>query len=161
MSQECYTSSITATTPDSDFTVNGDGTVTHINTGLMWKVCSEGQTWANGDCTTGTITTHTWQEALQIPQTLNNAGGYSNNIDWRLPNIKELLSIIEVQCYEPAINETIFPSTSIYDYWSSSPTPEDSSYAWVVYFGYGYLSWGERYDPRGYGEYVRLVRDGQ
>ncbi len=154
MSQTCYTNSITATKPTSDFTVNNDGTVTHINTGLMWKVCSEGLDWANDNCT-GTITTHTWQEALQIPQTINAGDGYgsNNNKDWRLPNINELLSIVEIQCYNPAINTTIFPSTASSYYWSSSPYAPYSGYAWIVIFlnGDGSAHYGGSY-------YVRLVR---
>ncbi len=156
MSQTCNTSSITATTPTSEFTVNGDGTVTHIRTNLIWKVCSEGQTWVNGECT-GTITTHTWQEALQIPQTLNAAGGYSNNTDWRLPNIKELTSIVERQCYEPAINETFLPTTDDSDYWSSSPYAHLSTHAWIVHFRYGY----DDISSRSSDNHVRLVRGGQ
>ncbi len=157
LSQTCYTSSMTATTQDSDFTVNGDGTVTHINTGLMWKVCSEGLDWANGDCTTGTAETYTWQQALQIPQTLNAAGGYSNNTDWRLPNIKELKSITEKQCYWPAINETIFPSTASSYYWSSSLDTRYGDGAWIVYFYHG----SDSGSPRGHHNHVRLVRGGQ
>ncbi len=156
MSATCNTSSIKETTPTSDFTVNGDGTVTHLNTGLMWKVCSEGQTWADGNCT-GTILTYNWQEALQRPQTLNAVGGYSNNTDWRLPNINELLSIVEKQCYEPAINETIFPSTASDYYWSSSPNVSLSDYAWIVLFRYGY----DGLNSRNSSYHVRLVRGGQ
>ncbi len=156
MSQTCYTSSMTATTPTSEFTINDDGTVTHIRTNLIWKVCSEGQTWANGDCTTGTITTHNWQGALQIPQNLN-ALGYADYTDWRLPNIKELKSIVERQCYSPAINKTIFPSTASSYYWSSSPFADLSRNAWIVHFNYG----GDGSYGRDNDGHVRLVRGGQ
>ncbi len=153
MSQTCYTNSITATKPTSEFIINNDGTVSHINTALTWKVCSEGQAWNNGNCT-GTITTHTWQEALQIPQTLNAAGGYSNNADWRLPNLKELTSIVEMQCYNPAINTTIFPSTAGSYYWSSSPYAGYSLHAWFVSFYDGFDGFNNRYNDHR----VRLVR---
>jgi hypothetical protein len=33
------------------FTDNADGTVTDSTTGLTWKHCSEGQTWAGSSCT--------------------------------------------------------------------------------------------------------------
>ncbi len=150
-----------ATTPDSDFTIHNDGTVSHKKTGLMWKVCSEGQTWSNGACT-GSISTHTWDAALQIPEALNVSGGYPsspNYTDWRLPNVKELKSIAELKCYVPAINETVFPSTASSWYWSSSPGANYSNNAWGVGFGHGFVS--DYYYNRISGVRVRLVRSGQ
>lgn len=147
-----------ATTPDADFTVHNDGTVTHNPTGLMWKVCSEGQTWNAGDGScSGTATTHTWQAALQIPQTLNAGGGFAGHSDWRLPNLKELTSITELKCYDPAINETIFNNTPPNWYWSSSPIANNSYVAWDVYFGYGQDINNHRVDD----PHVRLVRSRQ
>jgi len=49
---------VTATTPNADFTDNGDGTITHTKTGLMWAKCSEGQSGTN--CATGATTYMTW-----------------------------------------------------------------------------------------------------
>ena len=148
--------SIPATTPTGDFTVHGDGTVTHGKTGLMWKVCSEGQSWSVDSCS-GSAGTYNWQAALQLPQNLNASGGYAGYTDWRLPNIKELASIVELSCYNPAVNATVFPSTSSNYYWSASPNAGSSSYAWDVsfYSGYGY------YRNRNYTDRVRLVRGGQ
>lgn len=112
---------IIATTPDSDFVVNNDGTVTHTKTKLMWKRCGEGQTFdsVNNDCT-GTATTRTWDNALQIPQTLNSSGGFAGYSDWRIPNIKELSSIVELKCVTPALNTTLFPGVSSASVWSST-----------------------------------------
>ena len=155
--QAACVDSIPATTPTGDFTVHGDGTVTHDKTGLMWKVCSEGQSWSADSCS-GTAGTYTWQAALQLPQNLNASGGYAGYTDWRLPNIKELASIVELSCYSPAVNATVFPSTSIAGYWSASPGADySSSVAWGVHFN----------DGAGDGNYrshvylVRLVRGGQ
>ena len=149
-----------ATTPDSDFTVHNDGTVSHQKTGLMWKVCSEGQAWSGGACT-GSVSTHTWDSALQIAATLNTSGGYPslpNYTDWRLPNLKELKSIVELRCYIPAINETVFPNTGNSFYWSSSPVAKYGSFnAWGVYF----LDGNGSYNFRDNDGRVRLVRSGQ
>jgi len=153
--QTCQ-SGIIATTPTADFTVHDNGTVTHTKTGLMWKVCSEGQTWDNGACS-GTAATHTWQQALQIPQALNTGGGYAGHSDWRLPNLKELQSIVELKCYDPAINETVFNNTLSSYYWSSSPYASGSDYAWGVYFNYGHDGSYNRVNHFR----ARLVRGGQ
>ena len=109
---------MTASTPVADFTDNGDGTVTHSKTGLMWAKCSDGLSGA--DCATGTIATYTWQQALQRVETINSSGFAGYN-DWRLPNIAELASIIEDQCTAPAVNDAVFPATASYSYWSATP----------------------------------------
>lgn len=156
--QTCHSGILT--TPDIDFTVNNDGTVTHEITGLMWKSCSEGQTWDNTDdsCATGVATTHTWENALQIPQSLNSGGGFAGHSDWRLPNLKELKSIVEFKCSEPSINAVIFKN-SMADggYWSSSPSSFYTSDTWAVLFERGY---DVKYS-RSESHYVRLVRSEQ
>ena len=145
--QTCKPDSIPATTPSSRYTVNTDGTVTDKHTGLMWKRCSEGQSGA--DCTGGSPTPQTWQSALKQAHTSKFAG-YP---DWRLPNRQELRTLVEEQCYEPAINAAVFPNTSG-GYWSSSPA---GYYAWIVYVYDGY----EDFDLKNDDYYVRLVRGGQ
>ncbi|MFB9155285.1 DUF1566 domain-containing protein [Vibrio gallaecicus] len=142
---------IDKSTPDSRFTVNGDGTATDKQTGLTWMRCSIGQTWKAGSCI-GSVSGHTWQQAL----TLAKAHAFAGENDWRLPNIKELNSIVEVSCINPAINSVIFPNTAS-DYWSSSPYAHDYDGAWNVnfYFGYDY------YDNKNDDFHVRLVRGGQ
>lgn len=148
-----------ASTPSIDFAVYGDGTVMHKTTGLMWKVCSEGQVWdSSDDSCTGAVTEHTWKSALQIPQNLNPSGGFAGKTDWRLPNRKELQSIVEYKCFNPSINEDIFKNVITARYWSSSPSAYDISHAWVVNFYYGGGNYG---DSRYNGSHVRLVRSGQ
>lgn len=152
----CITTAV-ETTPTADFTVHNNGTVTHQPTGLMWQVCSQGQTWGAGTgCSTGVASTHTWQAALALPVSVN-ASGFAGYSDWRLPNIKELASITELSCNNPAINESVFPNTPSNFYWSSSPIAYFSSNAWGVHFdnGNGYSVY--RDDDRR----VRLVRGGQ
>ncbi len=128
----CNTS-IPASTPDTDFTNNGDGTVSHSKTGLMWKQCSEGLSGSN--CATGTITTYTWQQALQLVDSLNSGSGFAGYNDWRLPNIAELASILEDQCVGPAVNETIFPATAVNGYWSATPFADSVTSPNLVWVG--------------------------
>lgn len=128
--QTC-TSGVGETAPETNFTDNEDGTVTDNTTGLMWMRCSLGQTWDQTTTTcTGDATAMTWQEALQATYGYEYAG----NNDWRLPNIKQLLSITEKSCVRPSINEDIFPETTSDDYWTSTPSLTDYTMAWVVAF---------------------------
>jgi hypothetical protein len=117
----------------------------------MWKKCSEGQ--SGSDCRSGSATGYTWQQALQQAQTVNQSG-FAGYKDWRVPNVNELNSIVEEQCYEPAVNLSIFPNTPSSWYWSSSSLASYSSSAWSVHFGYGNTGSDLKY----YGLYVRLVR---
>ncbi len=143
---------ITATTPSTDFSDNGDGTVTHHTTGLIWQRCSLGQSWDGTDCT-GTATTLTWKQALAAGAQ-HTLAGFS---DWRLPNKNELASIVEYRCYQPAINNQAFPNTPSNEYWSSSPYNRRSNDAWNVDFYRGHVS----FNHKGYSRPVRLVRAGQ
>lgn len=150
--QACKYESIRATAPASRFTDNGDGTVTDQATGLQWKRCAEGQSWSGGTCT-GTASTPTWQQALQLADTASFAG----HGDWRLPNIKELSSIVERACYAPAIDLAVFPATPLSWYWSASPYVRNSDGAWFVDFTNG----SDGMEGKGVNGRVRLVRGAQ
>jgi hypothetical protein len=147
---------IPATTPSNHFTVHDNGTVSDNETGLMWKICAEGQ--AGKDCKLGSPAAYSWQAALKQAQTVNATGGYAGYTDWRLPKIKELFSIVERQCSEPSINLAVFPETPSAMFWSSSPIPvSDGNDAWAVLFVDGFDYWyGKDYQVQ-----VRLVRGGQ
>jgi len=115
----CLTTTITATTPTADFVLdNVNGTATHNKTGLMWKRCPEGATW-NGTTCTGAATGAAWGAALNSIITVNT-NGFAGFNDWRMPNIKELRSIIERQCSAPAINVAVFPTVATTRFWTST-----------------------------------------
>jgi hypothetical protein len=144
-------SSITRSTPDDQFTINDDATVTDKKTALTWMRCSLGQT-DDSSCT-GPASGYNWQNAL----TAANSTDFAGQDDWRLPNIKELKSIAEQACYDPTINASIFPNTVSGYYWSSSPYASSHGRAWIVYFNNGFG--GSRFKSSL--TYVRLVRGGQ
>lgn len=153
-------SSVTSSAPDSRYTDNGDGTVTDKQTGLMWKQCSEGLATTSTPCDTGSAATYSWQGALTQAQTVNSAGFAGYN-DWRLPNIKELSSLVEEACYSPAINSVRFPETMFVDYfgyWSSSPyVGSRGNGTWLYNFNGG----SAYFVIRTASHYTRLVRGGQ
>lgn len=135
------------------FLDNGDGTVTDLSSTLMWQQCSAPSGGTN--CGSGTPTTYTWDNALAYCNGLT-LGGYT---DWRLPNVKELQSILDVtKTSAPTINITYFPDTQAADYWSSTTFAGTNSYAWYVQFSIGItLTSGV---SKGTGLYVRCVRGG-
>ena len=143
-------------TPSSAFVDHGNGTVTHPLTGLMWKQCGEGL--SGTGCSSGTATPMSWATALGSATTANTAG-FAGFSDWRLPNKKELESIVEVCGYAPAINRTIFPGivSSAEQYWSATPTAASPTYVWSVSFLKGNTS--AYLQSSSY--FVRLVRSGQ
>lgn len=126
------------------FVINGSE-VTDTRTGLIWSRCSVGQTLSGNICA-GTATTQTHEPALQV-------GAF--NSGWRLPNRRELFSLADKGCNNPAIDGTAFPNTLSYWYWTSSPYQGSGAGAWVIDFDRGLVEGSYRY---GEGRAVRLVR---
>ena len=103
-------------------------------TGLRWRRCSEGQMYSAGSCL-GNAMTFTHEEALA------RAKGQTG---WRLPNVKELSSIVDTDRGLPSIDVAVFPETPSYPYWSSSPY-ERNGQAWNVDFNYGHIRPARRF----------------
>lgn len=132
---ECA-SGVALINPDSDYTDNGDGTVTHEPTGLMWQRCPFGLNWDTQTtaCTGEGATYKSWSGALNDAESLDFAG----HDDWRVPNINELRSLLEWSCENFAINATFFPIThQETSYWSSTSMMSDPTKARVLSFSSG------------------------
>ena len=153
--QQCKRDSIIATAPSSRYQQDTDGTVLDKETGLIWRRCLEGVT--SDACDKGEPLALNWADALIHVSTVNSAGGFAGHNDWRLPNIREIQTLFELQCIDPAINLEIFPNTPSSQHWTSSPSHFIHEYAWYADFKtgrYTYLA-GERTDAK----HIRLVRD--
>ena len=130
-----------------NFTNNGDGTVTDNVTSLMWQMDHDGFSY-NWFEATGNF------DATSNPDTLDacgdlTLGGY---IDWRLPEKRELASIVDYGVDNPAIDTTYFPSTGVFLYWTN--TEYDSTKAWYGIFSDGSIYQGDKTT----GMHVRCVR---
>ncbi len=83
-----------------------------------------------------------WQEALDFITRLNNEGalGFS---DWRLPNRRELRSLISHQTKQPALPQG-HPFTNVFNgwYWSSTTATISPAHAWYVDMGGGRMFYG-------------------
>ena len=128
--------------PSSHFHDKEDGTILDIATGLVWQKQDTG-------------TKRTWEQALIYCEGLDIAG-YT---DWRLPNIKELWSIVGPEDYEPSIDTAYFPDT-FYDYWSSTTCASKTSSALDVDFFDGHIGC-EVGSGKLLNYYARCVRGGQ
>ena len=126
--------------PDSAYIDNGNGTVTDIETGLMWQQ-------------EGTMDLD-WSEARSYCSGLSLAG-YT---DWQLPTLDELATLVDTS-WEPTINPTFFPGTAPYFYWSRSFCDL------IIYFAGSMDMMAVRFDwggfkcyHKGVSHYVRAVR---
>ena len=170
------------------FAENGDGTVTDRMTGLMWQKCLMGMKFSLAKQTcVGPATENepevrinalNWQLTLQQVMLVNSDAsinaGYN---DWRLPNIKELASIMDLSCLDPgsnyAMDDHVFKNRTLSsdsqqtaELWSSTPhrrvgaegeTGTLHNQAWkLVVRGEGGV--GARPSPINVKLYARLVR---
>jgi len=119
------------------FVDHGDGTVTDTCTGLMWQK----------DTALGM---YNWQIALLDCEGLTLAG----HTDWRLPNLRELLSIVDYGRVDPAIDPVFAALTDWY--WSSSTYVNVPGLAWCVYFSDGGVGGCSKDND----SHVRAVRGG-
>jgi hypothetical protein len=136
--------------PSPRFTDNSDGTVTDHLTGLVWL--------KNANC----FGAMNWTNALTACNSLASGScGLSDDTvagDWRLPNRKELFSLIDHSRYSPAL-PLGHPFTNVQSafYWSSTTDPDYTGDALQVFLTYG----GVIPFPKTFIDYVWPVRSGQ
>ena len=131
------------TWPSPRFTNNNNGTVTDNLTGLIWL--------KNVNC----FGTRKWADALTDCNTLANGTcdltDRSVSGSWRLPNRSELLSLLDIAYFTPALSNndgtgqwvTDSVATSSFKdvqsgfYWSSTSRAADLGQVWSVHLGHG------------------------
>jgi hypothetical protein len=130
------------TWPSPRFVDNGNDTMTDRLTGLVWEKSPSG-------------TSGVWTTAISYCENLS-LGGYT---DWRLPNRKELLSLVNYGQSSPAnwLNSQGFTNVQASYYWSSTTNAAASAQAWIVFMNEGHVSARGKTDNY----YVWAVRGGQ
>jgi Protein of unknown function (DUF1566) len=97
-----------------------DGAIARdVHTGLAWQRAVDRDAYA-------------WDEAKSYCARLDVEGG-----EWRLPSVRELLTLVDVTRMEPAIDLSAFPDTPSEFFWSSSPSVAPAKTAWGVNFTRG------------------------
>ena len=115
----------------------GNRTVIDQGTGLEWQK--------------NDTAIDTWENELAYCEQLS----LNSKTDWRLPNIRELKSLVDYSKYYPAVDPSIPCRISIY--WSStSVVNSPSTKAWSVFFGNGDDIWKKKTEKLA----VRCVRGG-
>jgi hypothetical protein len=115
-------------------------------TGLIWEV----KTAANANDFVN------WTEANDYATLSNIFGRCGAHSGWRVPTLRELLSIVHRGTGSPAIDTHYFPNTASNAFWTSDRYARDPMGAWRVNFANGSASAN---DLSSYG-HVRLVRSG-
>ncbi|THB65758.1 MAG: DUF1566 domain-containing protein [Desulfovibrio sp.] len=123
----------------NEFVDNGDGTVTDQASGLMWMQVDSGDM-------EGADGAMDWEEALEWAE----ASEYAGHTDWRLPNVKELQSIVDYtrspDTTGSAAIDPIFTTTAITNpggvrdfpyFWSSTTHVEEGNQGFASYVAFG------------------------
>lgn len=129
----------------ADFTRSENGIVTDSSTTLQWQ----------DDSTAGSTAMH-WEAAIMECETLT-LGDYT---DWRLPNINELLTIINPGKSDPVVDPVFQNKAENSFYYSSTTLDNDKTFAWVVHS----LDGNDDYvgkAPEWAGHVVMCVRNGE
>jgi hypothetical protein len=145
---------------------NGDGTFTDNNTLFMWEVKLAADGSAGGNCNDATQSKRSVHCVNNVYSqggtlftvflaTLNTNPCFAGHCDWRLPNVKELQSIMDYSKIDPTAS--VPGSTAAGLYWSSTSFAGNSSVAWHVDFFDGFVN----FDDKNFALLVRAVRGGR
>jgi hypothetical protein len=107
------------------YSSNGDGTVTDLNTGLMWTQTPD----LNGDGVIDSDDKLTYSESLEYVGSISTGG----HTDWRVPTIKELYSLMDFRGED--LSGVVDPGQG-----ELKPFLDDQIFG----FGYGDTAAGER-----------------
>ena len=118
---------------------------------LEWLTCTVGMKWDQNKCIGKPIKVKLDQIDAIIIQANEQLEG-----SWRLPNRKELESLVCKYCKKVKINSSIFPNTPPESFWTSEKNPWQSQFMWTVNFFTGH-TFGRF--PGFIPNHVRLVRD--
>jgi len=98
-----------------------------------------GLCWTHTARTSATLVT--WEEALKASVALNQ-DAFGGRANWRLPNIRELESLVDLARHSPALPAG-HPFEDVQDgYWSSTSSVYEARYAWVLYMQDGAVGVG-------------------
>ena len=127
---------------NAEFTTVGQpsGVVKDTSTLLLWQ--------DDYSANNGNIKLATWTAAIDYCEALGLAG-----LEWRLPNKKELLSLVDYAQHSPSI-DSVFNHTISSSYWLSTTHAYNLSSAWMVDFYDGNTYSGHKSNIH----YVRCVR---
>ncbi|KPA11595.1 Developmentally regulated MAPK interacting protein [Candidatus Magnetomorum sp. HK-1] len=100
-------------------------------TGLMWEVKTDDNSVHDRD---NMYSYYYLDEKFIKRLNQDRFGGFS---DWRLPKVRELNTLTDIQQDRPAIDSDFFPHTVAYDYWSETANIENQSQGWCVSFFHG------------------------
>ena len=183
------------------FSSDGDGTVTDLNTGLMWETKDEFNgkpnssdlhdvdnyyPWA-GTCQNGHTLCGTVADCKRVSGTplciatdgqgtgytifewvaQLNAQNFAGHNDWRIPNVKELQSIVDYGAYQPCVNSAFYTSciapctlptcscTNHNEYWTATTVLDAANIGFFVNFNIGSTGFDNKKNVE---YYVRAVR---
>ncbi len=118
---------------------------------VEWLKCSVGQVWENDDCIGDPV-----KLTLNDAKDLTDQVGIELGGEWRLPDKKELMSLICKNCEKVKIDESVFPDTPAEIFWTSQRNWWSPKFFWSVNFFTGY-TYG-RFVPEKK-LFVRFLRD--
>ncbi len=135
MAEQSCDSKKVATAAMSRFKDGGNGTLIDTQSQRIWLRCSLGMSWTGSSCE-GNSLTYSWgaAEAAVVNLNAKQVAGHNN---WRLPTVEELNTIVERQCFKPAINLDAFPFSPEAGFWSSTTAAGINARAWIVHFLHG------------------------